>query len=136
MYIFAVPGPPSRGLGVKVFLHSLLSFSSHVAVVPFFEAKYLEENYKGHSVYLASILLSSEMIASFPCRDLRCVRNTIHIHLMLTYLLLDTCWLLAATSQVRTFMRPHNVLRERLVLLSSFVGNCVLYLSYVRPCTL
>ncbi|XP_042873321.1 uncharacterized protein LOC122253941 [Penaeus japonicus] len=32
--------------------------------------------------------------------DLRCVRNTIHIHLMLTYLLLDTCWLLAATSQM------------------------------------
>lgn len=32
-------------------------------------------------------------------RDLRCIRNTIHANLMLTYLLLDITWILTAKLQ-------------------------------------
>ncbi|XP_037787481.1 diuretic hormone receptor-like [Penaeus monodon] len=52
----------------------------------------------GYAVSVAVLGIGLFIFIRF--KDLRCVRNTIHIHLMLTYLLLDTCWLLAATSQL------------------------------------
>ncbi|XP_047497824.1 diuretic hormone receptor-like, partial [Penaeus chinensis] len=54
----------------------------------------------GYAVSVAALGIGLFIFIRF--KDLRCVRNTIHIHLMLTYLLLDTCWLLAATSQMLT----------------------------------
>lgn len=35
-------------------------------------------------------------------RDLRCLRNTIHTNLMITYLLTDVTWILVATLQSNT----------------------------------
>jgi hypothetical protein len=35
-------------------------------------------------------------------RDLRCLRNTIHTHLLITYIMADLTWIVTAILQVRT----------------------------------
>lgn len=35
-----------------------------------------------------------------PSRDLRCLRNTIHTHLLITYITADLLWIVTATLQV------------------------------------
>ncbi|XP_066978637.1 diuretic hormone receptor-like [Macrobrachium rosenbergii] len=51
--------------------------------------------------YAASVVALSIGLYIFTrLKDLRCVRNTIHTHLMLTYMLVDVCWLLGSFFQM------------------------------------
>lgn len=47
-------------------------------------------------------MLDGLTIITNPFRDLRCLRNTIHTNLMITYLLTDVTWILVATLQSNT----------------------------------
>lgn len=40
-------------------------------------------------------------------RDLRCLRNTIHTHLLITYIMADLLWIVTATLQVFLFTTSH-----------------------------
>lgn len=53
--------------------------------------------YVGYGISLVALTLALWIFASF--KDLRCLRNTIHANLMITYLLLDITWILTAKLQ-------------------------------------
>ncbi|XP_035206838.1 diuretic hormone receptor-like, partial [Stegodyphus dumicola] len=53
--------------------------------------------YVGYGISL--VALSLALLVFFHFKDLRCLRNTIHTNLMITYLLIDITWILTATLQ-------------------------------------
>ncbi|KAG8187495.1 hypothetical protein JTE90_022888 [Oedothorax gibbosus] len=53
--------------------------------------------YVGYGISL--VALSLALFVFFHFKDLRCLRNTIHTNLMITYLLLDLTWIITATLQ-------------------------------------
>ncbi|GFY40283.1 diuretic hormone receptor [Trichonephila inaurata madagascariensis] len=53
--------------------------------------------YVGYGISLVALSLALLVFLRF--KDLRCLRNTIHTNLMVTYLLIDVTWILTATLQ-------------------------------------
>ncbi|XP_054719240.1 diuretic hormone receptor-like [Uloborus diversus] len=53
--------------------------------------------YVGYGISLVALTLA--LFVFFKFEDLRCLRNTIHTNLMVTYLLIDVTWILTATLQ-------------------------------------
>ncbi|CAL1281569.1 unnamed protein product [Larinioides sclopetarius] len=53
--------------------------------------------YVGYGISL--VALSLALFVFFHFKDLRCLRNTIHTNLMVTYLLIDLTWIITATLQ-------------------------------------
>lgn len=61
--------------------------------------------YIGYTVSLVALILAVIVFLNF--KDLRCLRNTIHINLFLTYIISIFLWILTLTLQM--FMGPNNL---------------------------
>ena len=55
---------------------------------------------------------SATLFSPFEPRDLRCLRNTIHTHLLITYIMADLLWIVTATLQVRKLSDSLEIARS------------------------
>uniref|UniRef100_A0A1Q3FK52 Diuretic hormone receptor n=1 Tax=Culex tarsalis TaxID=7177 RepID=A0A1Q3FK52_CULTA len=56
--------------------------------------------FAGYSISLAALVLAVTVLVNF--KDLRCLRNTIHINLFLTYIMSSSLWMLILSLQMTT----------------------------------
>lgn len=54
--------------------------------------------YFGYGLSLLTLVIALAIFAYF--KDLRCIRNTIHTNLMITYVLVDLTWIITSTFNV------------------------------------
>lgn len=94
---------------------------------------------KDKSVYTKFVLLHFLQVSDWlfvcvcvvACRELRCLRNTIHSHLMVTYVLADALWVLSviSTDQVNGFFKHCFCVYTAIIL---YISNVFIAYYFLR----
>ncbi|CAN8006684.1 unnamed protein product, partial [Ixodes hexagonus] len=77
--------------------------------------------YIGYSLSLAALTVAIWIFLYY--RDLRCSRNTIHVNLMVTYLLISLTWIITATLQSQPGRSFHRVTCFLYIVLTYLMGT-------------
>ncbi|ODM95737.1 Diuretic hormone receptor [Orchesella cincta] len=92
--------------GCKPFPHQALNITTDTGNLDITTGIYLF----GYSVSLIALIIAAVIFISF--KELRCLRNTIHSHLMVTYVLADALWVLGVVSSGSSDQRAREKVKK------------------------